>query len=247
MQTLLKLKDVYAINSKNVPVTHYVITDKWLPEIGEQLWQPAHHLLEAIEAEGMVKVQQLVDQSYDGDRYAALYTLWFKGKPVGIFQVAGRSGCDHFQRWITDSAVYAELCNYLRNKLAEGDDRVEVYDPEHEVYPEEVFSFYGHDFGEAFGYTLEPRAKGMLVIFDGARLIKNPTHNHAMVLATAEHDPMPEFIRRNEFVYQKVGPLTAEELASNPRIEATAKEDGHANLYWYKQVTRPKDQPILAV
>jgi hypothetical protein len=244
---MLKLKQVYGLPATNVRLVEYVLTEKWIPEVADLAYSPQQAALAAMDEEGLLTVKQVVYASSEGDRYAALYTLWFKGAPVGIFQVAGRGGEDQFKRWITAPAAFVDLCQYVRTKLSNGEDQMDIYDPEHNVYPEEVFSFYGTDFGTALGFPPEPAAKGFIVLFDGARLVPGANPSYALVTATPEHEPMPEYLRQQEYVYQKVAPLSAEELAKNPRIAEVSKEDGHTQIYWYKNVIRPSDQPVLAV
>jgi hypothetical protein len=244
---MLKLKAIYDLPTKKTALSDFILTERWIPEVPDLGYHVDHATWVAMDEEGLLVVKQVAYGDNGADRYAAIFSLWFKDKPVGIFQEAGRGGRDHFKRWITDADAFVALCQYLRTKLCNGEDQLDIYDPEHEVYPEEMFGFYGQDFGTALGYPPEPAAKGFHIIFDGAKVIQGANPAYALVTALPKYDPMPEYIRRREYVYKKVAPLTATELASNPRIEAVCKEDGHTHIYWYQMVIRPSDQPILAI
>jgi hypothetical protein len=244
---MFKLKEVYGLPSTPVPLAQHVITEKWVPEVPGVAFGLEHSAVVAMDEEGFLKVKQLVYSSADGERYAALYTMWFRDAPVGIVQVAGRGGRDHFKRWITDHDQFLQMCNYLRTKISNGDDQVDVYDPEQLVYPEEVFHFYGEDFGSGFGYPAERRTEGFLVLFDGPRLIPGCPENCVLVMAESQFEPMPEYIRRGEYVLRQVGKVSDEELARNPRVAENSYDKGHNQIYWYEQAPRPENAKVLSV
>lgn len=60
-----------------------------------------------------IEIRTLEYHNVDGTRIWKLATVWFQGKPVGIFQKAGRSGRDHQARFIVDLPLYCELIAYL--------------------------------------------------------------------------------------------------------------------------------------
>lgn len=242
---MLKLKDVYALPGKPIPLTDYILSDTWIPEVPDLAYSMEYAALAAMDEEGILTVRELVFQYNDGDRTAGMYTLWFNGAPVAIVQEAGRGGRDHNKRWITDANLFFMLCQYLRTKLSDGTLEADVHDPETLVYPEEIFNFYGQKFGDQFGYPAEAVTKGFLLLFKNVI----PDVDQALLLVTAEakFEPMPEYIRRDEHVMKLVRKVNEEELARNPRVAAGCADDGHTQIYWYSQVTRPENCPILSV
>lgn len=242
---MLKLKDVYAIPGTPVPLAEYVLTEKWIPELPDLAYYIELSVLRQIDAEGLVRVQQLSYTNFDGERSAGMYTLWFGGFPVAIIHTSGRGGNEDFKRWITDPGRLFEMCQYLRTKISAETGSRDIYDPELEVYPEEVFDVGGQYIGDSFGHTKEKSADGFLVLGDS--LIAGVAPDLVLVTAAEKYDPMPEYIRRNESVLQKVAKVSTEELARNPRVEHFSVEDGLPQIYWYKHVTRPENCPVLAV
>lgn len=241
---MLKLKDIYAMPGTMVPLTEYVLTDKWLPELPDLAYTVEWGTLKQLDAEGVVRVQQLAYSNFDGERSAGMYTLWFREFPVAIIHTSGRGGSENFRRWVTDAVRLFELCQYLRTKLS-SEASTDLCDPELEVYPEEVFYLYGQYIGDAFGHPKEEPATGFLVLWDS--VIPEVTPGLVLVTAAAQYDPMPEYIRRNESVLQRVAKVSADELARNPRVEHFSIADGMPQIYWYKQVARPENCTVLAV
>lgn len=244
---MLKLKDVYELPSTQVPLTDYVITEKWIPEVATYSEDFEHSMLVLVEKEGLLQVKQLVYKQAEGDRFAALYTIWYLNLPVALVQTAGRGGRDHFNRWITNPDLFRSMCQYLRSKMQKAEDLDDVHDPEMLVYPEEVFHFYGNYFGDELGYPAEEKTKGFRLMTGSWRIIPGSVPEYVLVTAEAKFEPMPEFIRRNECVFQKVGRVSDGELAPNPRVAEVSNENGHSQIYWYKPVSRPDNVKILSV
>jgi len=245
----MRFKDVYAVQAEPTPLALVPIKGKWFPEVkGWGDWMP-EELTQVLEAEGRFVIRQLVDQDAgDGYRYAVMCTIWFDGNPVATIQQAGRDGRDHFQRWITDAPRFIEMCTYLMSKMTIeelfGDD---VVDPDKEVYPEEVFYFYGNYFGDTFGYPREPAAKGFLIYPSDAQLIPDVTEDYVLVTAKASVTSMPQYLRRQGYVMERVRAVTDEELARNPRMLPAAQESGYIQHYFYKQCDRPAEATVVPV
>ena len=242
---MLKLKDVYALKSSPVLMTDYIFTDKWVPELPELEYTLDRSTLLAIDAEGYLGIRKLFEKNFDSERSAGMYTLWFKGAPVAIVHTSGRGGSENFQRWVTDAPRLFDLVQYLRTKMSGEAGANDVYDPETEVYPEEVFGLHGNYCGDLFGYPKEAPAKGFMLLHDN--VIPDVDKSLILVTATAVHDPMPEYIRREAYVMKLVSKVSADELARNPRVELFAKEDGHTQIYWYAAAPRPENCDVLAV
>ncbi|MDO8415192.1 MAG: hypothetical protein Q7S87_03150 [Agitococcus sp.] len=249
---MMQLKDVYKIPGKIVPLSEWVISESWIPEVpnwsaGPDCGGPSYELLQALTVEGLIQVKQLVNELYEGDRYAAMYTVVFKDMPVAIIQEAGRGGRDHYSRWVTNAPGFWAMCQYLHFKLAFMVTKVEEDDPEQMIYPEEVFQFYGNYFGTEFGYEKEPITKGFLTMKSEKGLIPGINPEYVLVTAVKKFNVMPEYIRRGAYVLRKVGPVSEEELARNPRVRLVSEEDQHPNIYWYQPASRPIDEPVLSI
>lgn len=147
----MKVKTVYTLPATPIALTDWVLRDDWFPEISVTS-NLGTDVLEELEKEGRLKVKCLVDFYIDYRRYAAMHTVWFDELPVFIVQNAGREGDDHFNRWVTDLPRYLQLLGYLQSKIPL-EIRFEATDPEKEVFPEEIFRFYGMDFSDQVGYN----------------------------------------------------------------------------------------------
>lgn len=147
---MIKYKDIYAIEGVTLALTDWVIDDAWFPEIDAT--SRFSEVLEQLQQDNRLVVKQVVYKNFDGERYAAMHTLWFDGKPMAIVQDAGRGGRDYKQRWVTDVKTYGEALAYLLLLSLELND---VIDPEELVYEEHVCSFYGSDFSKTLGFENE--------------------------------------------------------------------------------------------
>jgi hypothetical protein len=241
---MLKLKDMYALPATPVLLTECLIGPKWFPDIAEMEYHVPYSAWQAMTEDGLLTVRQVAYHDCDGERTVGLYTLWFKGEPVGIFQSSGRGGDEYVDRWITDAAAYAVVAQYVRTKLA-SDELKDFHDPERMVYPEEIFHFYGTDFGTQFGYPAEKRAEGFMVYWED--LIPGLDHKMTLVTAEPKHSPMPEYLRRGGHVMQRVREVNAEEHARNTRLALISKEDGYTQFYWYTPCDRPESAAVLAI
>lgn len=244
-EIMLKLKDVFALPGTMVPMTEYILTDKWLPELPELEYTLDRSTLLEIDKDAFFGIRKVVEENFDSERSAGIYTIWFKGLPAGIIQASGRGGSEDVKRWITDPQRLFDLVQYLRTKITGSVGCADVHDPETDVYPEEVFGLYGNYYGDGFGYPRVTPAKGFMLLFDN--IIPEVDPSLILVTATAEHNPMPEYIRREAYVMKKVSKVTADELARNPRVALFAKEDGYSQIYWYQAAPRPIDCPVIAV
>lgn len=245
---MLKLKDVYALPSTVVPLAHCIIGSKWFPEVRDMEYYVPHTVWQAMDEEGFVTMRQVVYQNFDGERSAGLYTVWFKEQPVGIIQTSGRGGDEYVDRWITDPGIYAVLCQYISTKLASEDELKDFHDPERVIYPEEIFFFYGNDFGKQFGHPSEATAEGFMPYFsETKRLLPGIAHDLELVTAQPQHSPMPEYLRRHQHVFKRVREVSPDEHAMNPRLEQISREDGYTQFYWYAACERPENAEVLSI
>ncbi len=244
---MLTLNEVYALPGKPVPLTDWVLRQDWFPELGG-IWRDSTEVLEAMERDARLTVSQLMDDYIDGRRTRAMHTLRFDGKPVAIVQNAGREGDDHRKRWVTDREVYAELLAYLCKQMLEAGDSDDFADPTQPLYEEEVFHFYGDDHAARFGYESEPRRKDVLVIANERSVCPTLPTDHLLVFLKAGVEDVPEFVRRQAFVMQKVRQLTEQELLEgNPRIVEVNKQDGIDRVYLFRPCKRPLNQPVQSL
>lgn len=65
------------------------------------------------EESDQIEIRTLDYRNSDGTRFWKLASVWFQGKPVGLFQNAGRHGSDHQARYIVDLPLYGQLIGYL--------------------------------------------------------------------------------------------------------------------------------------
>ena len=176
-----------------------------------------------------------------------MYSLSFKGTPIALIQEAGRGGRDHFNRWVTAPDLFNEMCMYLIGKLHLRTPS-DVVDAQKEIYPEEIFQFYGNYFGDEFGYPAESKMNGFTVIQNHRGLIPDMPPNYLLVTAFAKYsDVMPVYIRRGAFVMQRVRPVSEEELARNTRVREVSMSENEPNIWWYIPAERPLNMPVLSV
>ncbi len=131
----------------------------------------------------------------------------------------------------------------MRTEVAQED----LASPSLMMYPEELFNFYGGtDFAAELGYVVEPIVKGFVVCADSKRVIPRCNPDHVLVEARPDL-PMPQYIRRNGYVMQRLRSLTDEELERNPLVIPNAIESGFTQHWWYEQCERPEDAVIVKV
>ncbi len=241
---MLKLKEIYALEGKTCALTDWVMRDEWFPELSNGV--SSGPLLDVLQSEGRIQVKELANPYIDGNRVAELHTVHFDGEPVLIVQQAGRSGCDHRKRWVTDAPRYFALLGYVLSKTSSEDSNFEFADPEKLVYPEEVLCFYGHDFAKNFGIDIEAKAPGYQLFPHVENLVPGCDPSRILAQVTAGLTPS-SYIRRDECVMQLDVALTREELDSNPRLEATLEGDKNNRYFWYRRCERPQDAPVLKV
>lgn len=230
---MIKLKDVYTIEGTKMDLGAFVLADSWFPEEDIDCLYQSEVLQKLIE-DGRIEVRRLIYESTDGYRYAAMHTVWFDQKPVFIVQQAGRSGRDHFQRWVTDRPTYNELVAYLLS-FCERRDIYDVADPEKLLYEEEVFYFYGNYFGNQFGIAQEPQRKVLILEYRTISLNQKPDL-YAVFLPMADTKPLPAYIRRGGFVMEFLRELSREELdEENSRINLVNDETGYHRGHLYQK------------
>ncbi|WP_162570971.1 MULTISPECIES: hypothetical protein [unclassified Variovorax] len=240
---MLKLKEVYLLPTKPVLHTTWVLSGQWLPEIQDLDSNCTTEFLETLDLEKRFDVRQLMFEYFDGERSAQMHTLWFDGKPVCIVQDAGRGLRDHHRRWVTDAAAFEQLVAYLRSRLP--CEQVHISDPEADLYPEEVFCFYGMDFSERFGIQVEPLTPGFMLV-QSVNLFKDRRPVPEVLLSTTSAEA-PAYVRRGSSVFKLVRPVSDEEHAANPRIAQVLAEDGFIGHYWYERTTRPEGLPVISI
>lgn len=243
---MLKLKDMYGLDSTVVPLSQGVLNYHWFPEVQELEWKLNCEVEALLEKDGRIEVRQLVHVQVDGSRYLCMQTVWFDGKPVMITQDAGRSGDDHHRRWITDRNTFMSMCQHLRSFLATDEEQADVFDPEALVYEEAMFCFYSHDFSKQFGYEVEPTTEGYDAFDEAHHIFPGLDRDLVMVHARAGLE-MPTYIRRYEHVMKLEREVTEDDLQRNPRVKEICENDGYPQIYLYRHCTRPSDAPVVAI
>lgn len=96
------------------------------------------------EEDERVEVREYAYVDFDGRRIWQLASVWFDGKPVLIFQSAGREGVDHHERFIVDPDHYWELVKYSYTlpRSAEAPHRERAIDVDRDM-GDKLTSFYG--------------------------------------------------------------------------------------------------------
>jgi hypothetical protein len=246
---MLKIKEIYTLPfTPPRALTDWVLGDDWFPEIGgcgRILTSPT---LTALQAEGRLTVREVVNDYIDGYRVRMMMTLWLDGEPVCIIQAAGRDGRDHLVRWVTDAPRYWQLLAYLLSKVEiEDDSQGRFVDPDTEVYEETVFSFYGKNDAERFGYATEEKVPGYCILPHADSIVRGVRLDQALVMLSKLVPEPAQYIRSGDYVMELERPLSRAELDSNPRLEASLEGTSNDRYVWYKAAKRPKDQPVLSV
>lgn len=244
---MFKLKELFNLPGKIEPASNHIMGEKWFPDVGDLQYSIDYEKLQEIDADARLLFKELAYEQYEGSRFAALYTIWFDNKPFMYIQEAGRSGRDHFVRGIVDAATYQDATNYLRSKIATLVPDDEVYDLEMLVYPEQVFHFYGQDFGTALGYPSEAIATGFMLLHCKSVLPIPDADKLYLITAKADVAAMPEYVRRSEVVLRRIREMTEEEhdLAPNVRLHGRTQREVHYSLY--EIVERPEGAGIISI
>lgn len=239
----IKINDIYALPSTTEDLIQISLKGRWIPELSNVIGDWDCPLTEGIVEDNRFVIKTLIDETYDGSRYSYMGTIWFDGKPVLIVQEAGRSGRDHFKRWVTDKDTYVEMLAYLVAMLTENPEMAEdedFVDPEMEVYPEELLHFYGNSHLQKFGIEPEPAMDGVNLIRNESGLMADLPRDQYLVFLRKFVPDVPEYIRRQGFVLQKVRLLPVDEItASNPRILKVSEDNGEDRVFLYKKATAP--------
>jgi hypothetical protein len=243
---MLRLKDVFALPGTPINLT-WGIRSNWFPEIenyGDILDGDAGAELEA---EGKMRVLCIFERNFDGDRFADMHAVSFEGKPVMVVRDGGRGGRDFNDRSIVDEATFISLCHYIRQKMGTQVAQEDLASPSQLVYPEELFNFYGGtDFAAELGYTVEPKTEGFQLCAHAERVIPRCNPDHTLVEARPDIQ-MPQYIRRNGYVMQRLRSLTDEELERNPLVIPHGIETGFTQRWWYEKCERPENEVIVKV
>lgn len=238
----IKVKDIYALPSTLLDLTQTMLKSRWVPELSYLIHDFGTEVSAAIVGEGRFVIKSLVDETYDDRRYSQMCSIWFDGKPVLIFQEAGRSGRDHFKRWLTDKVAYAEMLSYLIEKLSDEPETEldDLIDPDTEVYPEELLCFYGNSHLQQFGIETEPAMEGVSILQNERGLLAGVPRDEYLIFLRDFVQDIPEYIRRQGFVLQKIRLIPTEEIsASNPRILEVTKANGEDRVFLYQKATAP--------
>ena len=245
-KTMVRLKDVFALPGTPINLT-WGIRSNWFPEVetyGDILDGDA---AVEIEAEGKMRALCVFERNFEGDRFAAMHTISFEGKSVMVVRDGGRSGRDYQDRIIVDEAAFISLCHYIRQKMGTEVAQEDLASPSLQMYPEELFNFYGGtDFAAELGYIVEPKVEGFMLYFHSDRVIPRCNPDHVFVEARPDIQ-MPQYIRRNGYVMQRLRSLTDEELERNPLVIKHGNESGLTQRWWYEKCERPEDTVIVKV
>lgn len=85
-----------------------------------------------------------VDHSFDHRRVWILGSIYFKGKPLFVYEMAGREGDDHTHFYMIDKELYEESLEYIRKNLYDHqyDNLGKEYSLEEDI--PEIGIFYGY-------------------------------------------------------------------------------------------------------
>lgn len=244
---MLQIKDIYSLPARKLSLSDYVLREDWFPELSCTSPYLDTAVVDAMEAEGRLQVRELINDNIgDGYRMAQMSTVWFDGEPVFIVQNAGRSGRDHFKRWVTNSEKYVALVAYLLSKAMAQQVSSDLVSPEEWVYEEEVFQFYGRDFAQDFGYQTEPKAAGYCFLGE-ASLVPGYEPSWALVMLSKDVHQAHPYIRRGDYVMQLRRELSQEELDSNPLLTSSLEGTEYNRYVWYAPATRPDNESVLSI
>lgn len=245
-KTMLRLKDVFALPGKPIDLT-WGIRSAWFHEIETYGEIVGHDASVEIEAEGKMRVLCIFERNFDGERFADMHTVSFEGKPVMVVRDGGRGGRDFNDRIIVDEAAFISLCHYIRQKLGTEVAQEDLASPSQLFYPEELFNFYGStDVATELGYEVEAKQEGFQLCAHSERVIPRCNPDHVLVEARPDIQ-MPQYIRRNGYVMQRLRSLTDEELERNPLVIPHGIETGFTQRWWYEKCERPEDAVIVKV
>lgn len=235
----MKLKDIYQLESPKLDAWHVNVS--WFNGI-RHLGELTASAAEAIESDGLLTIYQVAFHNVDGERFARVCALWWNKQPFMIVQNAGRSGSDHEETWITDGAAYKEAQAYLAQLLTK-EDEPEVTDPDQDIYPDEVLAFYNHDFCKELGIKNPEPQQGLMILGAASNFMSASLPKHVLVMARAGVTPAA-ILRRGSYFLSHIRPLSAKELADNPRLMAGEET---AAFYWYQECERVMSPDVMRI
>lgn len=252
---MIKARDIFNLPSTPVDLKENLFTLKgsWVPEIDHLVPDYDPKVAADIDEEGRMCIKTVIFENIDCERYVQMCTVWFDDRPVLIVQEAGRSGRDHFNRWIVDLSCYSEMLIYLAKKFtATPDAKIQDYlELDAEVYPETFFNFYGKSYAKDFGIevaAVEETLKGVLLLPNRRGLLSNLSEDFYLLFMKGCLAEAPEYIRRNSSVMKKVRLLSLEEIASqNPRMISNMEDYPNKQIFLYEDAIAPKDATVQPV
>jgi hypothetical protein len=245
MATKISANFFYQLDVPSVPFAEVAVHAHWFPDISELEYSDSDVLFQRVDDEKKLVIREITNECSDGYRYAAMYSLWYQGKPFMLVQDAGRSGRDHKRRWLTDFDTYVEVCAYLLRLLPrDPESRDGEVAPDALFYPEE-FDFYGKAISAKFGVEAEPRMEGV-VLLDASDVF--PGETSCMLFLTQLDVTPPPYIRRGSCVMKYVGLVPEALHDTNPRVREVGRQDGFEGTYFYEVVeSAPSDAVIVSV
>lgn len=252
---MMTFRQLFDLPRTPAPITSWEFSSYWFPEIAG-LWSTDDAVIEQIVADGRIRISNVVDERYEGDRFATMSLLRFDGEPLLVRQEAGRGGRDHRRRWVlnrTQAMVAARYLASLMLSAATMDDSEEVVDPDELQFPERLLSFYGTDHQEIFGIPVAAKnhtEKSVMLMPNDRGLLGTFPHDQTIVLVQAGHPAPAEFIRRGGCVMRRSRRLTKHEIETeNPRMSQHNEETGVGQVYLYADCARGDwpDPALIAV
>lgn len=70
-----------------------------------------------------IEIRYHVDHNFDGRRVWTLATVWYDNHPVMAIQNAGREGDDHYERFISNKALFEDMVLYIVTLVVPEDNR----------------------------------------------------------------------------------------------------------------------------
>ena len=102
-----------------------------------------------------VEIHYYIDESFDGERGLALFSVWHMGRPFMICQEAGRGNRDCMDRYITDAKVFSEFLVYVASLLPQ--EAPEALNPDMDIPA--LDEYHGCKTSDFYDPNLKPKFK----------------------------------------------------------------------------------------
>lgn len=216
-----------------------------IPELGH-FGESLGEIEETLAKENRVHVKCLADR--DG---LSVNSVWWQGKPVFLAKTAGESPSQDL-RWVTDTAAYKELCQYLLIHLIYAgvhlQHELDEVSQETAMFEETLCCAGSVDISAELGIVRAPIRKDVLVLRNRGIQFPDAGDEDSLVVVKGNQAPLAEYIRRGDFVLVRTKTIPQASVQEmHPGLGELLSKNSAPALFIYGPTDSWSGQEIVAV